>query len=72
MPENKRSAAIRRILDARLSLGALEASRNGDPNWWNSARNDMGRGLYGQAMRESRRLEDVTDAAIEAELAAIA
>ncbi len=32
----------------------------------------MGRGLYVQAMRESRRLEDVTDAAIEAELAAIA
>jgi hypothetical protein len=72
MPENKRSAAIRRILDAWFSLRALEASKNGDPLWWNSARNDMGRGLYGEAMRESRRLEDVTGAAIEAELAEIA
>jgi hypothetical protein len=66
------SPAIRRILDARFSLAALEASRNSDPVWWNSTRNDMGRGIYGEAMRESRRLEDVTDAELEAELAAIA
>ena len=67
-----REAAIRRILDARFSLAALEASRNSDPVWWNSKRNDMGRGIYGEALRESRRLEDATDAEIEAELAAIA
>jgi hypothetical protein len=72
MPENIRSAAIRRILDARFSLTALEASKSRDPLWWNSARNDMGRGIYGEAMRELRRLEGVTDAEIEAELAAIA
>jgi hypothetical protein len=66
------SPAIRRILDARFSLTALEESRNSDPVWWNSTRNDMGRGIYGEAMRESRRLEGVTDAELEAELTAIA
>lgn len=71
MPKNNRSAAIRRILDARFSLTVLEAAKTADPLWWNSARNDMGRGVYGEAMRESRRLEGVADTAIEAELAAI-
>jgi hypothetical protein len=66
-----RAPAIRRILDARFSLAALEASKNGDPAGWNSARNDMARGIHGEAMRESRRLEDATDAELEAELAAI-
>jgi hypothetical protein len=71
-PNNAREAAIRRILDARFSLAALEVFRTSDPGWWNSTRNDMGRGIYAEALRESRRLEDVTDAEIEAELAAIA
>ncbi len=56
----------------RFSLAAFEASRNSDPVWWNSKRNDMGRGIYGEALRESRRLTDATEAEIEAELAAIA
>ena len=44
---------------------------NSDPVWWNSARNDMGRGMHREAVRESRRLEDATDAELRAELAAI-
>lgn len=67
----EREVAIRRILDARFSLSALEAFRT-DPLEWNSARNDMGRGIYGEAMRESRRLEAVSDAELEAELAQVA
>ena len=70
--KDAREAAIRRILDARFSLAAFEASRNSDPVWWNSKRNDMGRGIYEEALRELRHLEDATDAEIEAELAAIA
>jgi hypothetical protein len=66
-----RSPAIRRIIDARFSMAALEESRNGDPVSWNSARNDMDRGIHGEAVRESRRLEDATDAELQAELAAI-
>lgn len=67
-----RGPAIRRILDARFSLSAFEASMNRDPAGWSSDRNDMGRGIYGEALRESRRLKGVTDAELEAELAAIA
>lgn len=70
-PSSQRGPAIRRILDARYSLAALEESRNSDPVWWNSTRNDMGRGIYGEAVREWRRLEDATDAELEAELAAM-
>jgi hypothetical protein len=68
----EREAAIRRILDARFSLAALEALREIDPLEWSAARNDMGRGIYGEAMRESRRLAKVSDAELEAELAAAA
>jgi hypothetical protein len=68
----ERDAAIRRILDARFSLGGLEALREADPLDWNSARNAMGRGIYGEAMRESRRLAEVSDAELEAELAGAA
>jgi hypothetical protein len=67
-----RGPAIRRIVEARFSMAALEESRNGDPVWWNSARNDMDRGIHGEAVGESRRLEDATDAELLAELAAIA
>ena len=66
-----RAPGIRRILDARFSLSALEASKNNDPEWWNSETNDMGRGMYGEALRELRRLEDATEGELEAELAAI-
>jgi hypothetical protein len=66
-----RGPAIRRIVDARFSMAALEESRNSDPVWWNSARNDTGRDIHWEGMRESRRLEDATDAELHAELAAI-
>lgn len=66
-----RGPAIRRIVDARFSMAALEQSRSTDPVWWNSAMNDMGRGIHREAARESRRLEDATDAELQAELAAI-
>jgi hypothetical protein len=67
-----RGPAIRRIVDARFSMAALERLMNGDPVRWNSASNDMGRGMHGEAVRESRRLEDATDAELQAELATIA
>ena len=65
----EREGAIRRILDARFSLTALQALREADPLDWNSERNAIGRGLYGEAMRESGRLAQVSDAELEAELA---
>jgi hypothetical protein len=63
---------IRRILDVRFSLSALEEWKRNDPHWWSSARNEMGRGHYGEAMRELRRLEAATEDELQAELAAIA
>lgn len=69
---SERGREIRRILDARFNLSALEDSKNNDPEAWSSRRNDMGRGIYGQAMRELRRLEAATDAELDAELAAAA
>ena len=65
----ERDAAIRRILDARFSLAVLEALRENDPLEWNSARNAIGRGIHGEAMRESQRLAQVSAAELEAELA---
>jgi hypothetical protein len=67
----RRAAGIRRILDARFSLSALEGWKSGDPEWWSSTTNDMGRGIYGEALREWRRLETVSDEELAAELAAI-
>lgn len=67
-----RALEIRRILDARFSLSGLEECKRTDPTWWHSKRNDMGRGIYGAAMREQRRLEAASDRTIDAELAAIA
>ena len=42
-----------------------------DPLYWGSPRNDMARGLYGQAMREMQRLETAPDDHLDAEIAAI-
>ena len=67
----QRALDIRRILDARFSLSAMEEWKRNDAGWWSSKRNDMGRGIYGQAMRQLRRLEAATDAVLDAELAAI-
>ena len=66
----KRDSAIRRILDARFSLAGLEVLRT-ETAEWNSLRNDMGRGIYGEAMREWRRLDAVSEVELEAELAAV-
>lgn len=66
-----RGLEIRRILDARFSLGGLEHWKKKDPAWWSSTSNAMGRGIYGEAMREAQRLESVSDGALDAELAAI-
>jgi hypothetical protein len=68
----QRGLEIRRILDARFSLGALEQWKHNDAAWWSSKRNDMGRGIYGQAMRQLQRLEAAADEVLDAELAAIA
>jgi hypothetical protein len=67
----RRALEIRRILDARFSLSGLEEWKSKDPAWWRSASNDIGRGIYGEAMREAQRLESVSDGALDAELAAI-
>ena len=67
-----RRLRIRRILDGRFSLSGLEEWKSNDPQLWNSTRNEMGRGLYGEAMRELRRLEAATEDELKAELAAIA
>jgi hypothetical protein len=67
-----RRLRIRRILDGRFSLSGLEEWKSNDPQWWNSTRNEMGRGLYGEAMRELRRLEAATEDELKAELDAIA
>jgi hypothetical protein len=65
-----RKRAIGEILEARFTLGAFEATRRNDPPYWASPRNDMGRGIYGQAIREKRRLQTVPDDQLMAESAA--
>jgi hypothetical protein len=67
----RRAHDIRRILDARFSLSGLEEWKQKDPAWWISPSNEMGRGLYEQAMREAQRLESASDGVLDAELAAI-
>lgn len=70
-PLSQRVREIRRILDARYSLSFFEERKRCDPNWWNSSRNAVGRGIYGRAMREQRRLEAASDRKLDAELNAI-
>jgi hypothetical protein len=55
--KSARAPGIRRILDARFSLSALEASKNSDPEWWNSETNDMGRCIYGEELAAIARQE---------------
>jgi hypothetical protein len=71
-PSAQRALEIRRILDARFSLSVFEEWRRRDPAGWGSARNDMARGLYGQALRELARLEAASDDTLDAELADLA
>jgi len=70
-PVSQRTVEIRRILDARYSLSVFLEWKSGDPAWWESSRNEVGRGIYGQAMREQRRLEAAPDGELDAELDAI-
>jgi hypothetical protein len=69
-PEQRRRA-IEAILEARFSIAAFEKIRRADPAYWSSPRNDMGRGIWGEALREERRLRTVTDAQLQAEGRAI-
>lgn len=66
-----RRRAIGAILEARFSVAAFEKIRRADPAYWSSPRNEMGRGIYGEAMREKQRLQSATDAQLEAETRAI-
>jgi hypothetical protein len=71
MQKNERKLAIAQILEARFSLSIFEEMKSKDTLGWNSSRNDMGRGIYGEAIREMQRLETVSDEELGAELAAI-
>jgi len=66
----ERRRAIGAILEARFSVHAFEKVQRADPGYWSSPRNDMARGIYGQAMREKQRLAHATDAQLLAEIAA--
>ena len=62
-----RRHAIGEVLEARFSLAAFDKIRRADPAYWASPRNDMGRGIYGEAMREKQRLHSISDAQLQAE-----
>jgi len=66
----ERKRAIDAILEARFSVRAFEDVRRGNAGFWDSPRNDMARGIYGQAMREKQRLAGATDTQLLAEIAA--
>jgi hypothetical protein len=67
----ERKRAIDAILEARFSVRAFEEVRKTNAEYWDSARNDMARGIYGQAMREKQRLARASDAQLLAEIAAL-
>ena len=66
-----RRQAISAILEARFSVSAFEEVRRKNPQYWSSPRNDMARGIYGEAMREKQRLLDASDELLEAETLAL-
>ena len=63
-----RRHAISTILEARFSVSAFEEVRRCNPQYWASPRNDMARGIYGEAMRAKQQLVGATDERLEAEL----
>jgi len=67
-----RRHAITGIIEARFSVSAFEEVRRKDPRYWRSARNDMARGIYAEAMREKQQLGAASDERLEAELLDIA
>lgn len=62
---------IRKILEVRFSLTALQQWKDNDPQWWHSSANYVGRGLYGEALRERERLAAAPHEQLVAELAAV-
>jgi hypothetical protein len=66
----ERHRAIGAILEARFSVSAFEEVRSTNAEYWASPRNDMARGIYGEAMREKQRLAHASDAHLLAEIAA--
>jgi hypothetical protein len=67
-----RRHAIGTILEARFSVRAFEQVRRENPAFWRSTRNDMARGIYGEAMRAKQQLAAASDEQLEAELLDIA
>ena len=67
----ERRHAIVDILEARFSVNAFEEVRRKSPRYWASERNEMARGIYGEAMREKQRLAGASDELLGAELQAI-
>ena len=67
----ERHGAITAILEARFSVGAYEDVRRTNTEFWGSQRNDMARGIYGEAMREKQRLATASDTQLLAEIAAV-
>jgi hypothetical protein len=49
-------------------VSAFEEVRRRNPRYWASPRNEMARGIYGQAMRAKQQLAGASDELIEAEL----
>lgn len=63
-----RRHAISAIIEARFSVSAFEDVRRKNPQYWSSPRNDMARGIYGEAMRAKQSLLGASDEHIEAEI----
>ena len=66
-----RRRAIAEILEARFSVRAYEDIRRQNAQYWDCARNDAARELYGEAMREKQRLCCASDEQLIAEIAAV-
>lgn len=64
-----RRRAISAILEARFSVAAFEQVRRANGEYWNSPRNGVARGIYGEAMREKQRLAHASEAQLLAEIA---
>lgn len=71
LTQRARTRAIAMVVEARFSVRDFEALRRENAEYWDSPRNDMARGIYGEAMREKERLSHVTDAQLVAEFAAV-
>ena len=66
----ERHRAIGAILEARFSVRAYEDVRRANSEFWDSQRNEIARGIYGEAMREKQRLSGASDTQLLAEIAA--